>query len=331
MLPAHKKRNRVHQEAHGALVKNHGRAADGVEIDSLEKYRQAIEGCNKLVKAMSKRKLKATRDEDKIAEGMRRIKVLRLKLETYRHDHRGAPRAAEVDQAVAEQRSLLGVEKVWGRERDELIDEMKEHAAKRRTLQAHRNTLFQNVVRAFEDTLADLYGDFEGLGMRKPDGAWAETDDLPIDVPHEGPDTPSWTPVRKPDGIPDPGRTPGLTPPENLVDGGSFDDEQYVEDPPMPQEREQIVQDGVAIVICSAGRPKELEKTLKLLQRQAADLHGRTFVQVDPNDLAINEYRAVSNQFRWVLEPTGYNIEKNTGNMIPYFSFIISYFIFLKI
>ena len=113
--------------------------------------------------------------------------------------------------------------------------------------------------------------------------------------PQEPPDSPLRTPIRKPDGIPDPGRTPGLTP--ELVASESSEDEQIVK---YPQQiiQDGFIQDGFAIVICSAGRPKDLANTLKLLEPERRTLFGRILVQVDPNEACINEYRDVSTRFK---------------------------------
>ena len=108
----------------------------------------AAELTEKLIRADS-------RDADTIAEGERQINALKRKLETYKKDHRRAPAAAQVDQAVAERGVLLANENGWGERYAEILTKLRDHAAKRRFMQARKNVLFQCVTQAFEDTLMD--------------------------------------------------------------------------------------------------------------------------------------------------------------------------------
>ena len=62
-----------------------------------------------------------------------------------------------------------------------------------------------------------------------------------------------------------------------------------------PQAR-RVVQDGYAIVVCSAGRPQDLSKTLPMLLEgdENDDIRSRICVQVDPGDPDIDEYKRVA-------------------------------------
>ena len=62
--------------------------------------------------------------------------------------------------------------------------------------------------------------------------------------------------------------------------------------------KEQTIKDGYAIVICSAGRPKDLAKTLQVLMAKDAnnEIRPRIYVQVDPLDPEIAEYEQVTAQ-----------------------------------
>ena len=114
-----------------------------------------------LVKGMDQVKRKAARDEDTVAEGMRRIDALGRKLTTYKYEHRQAPRAAAVDQAVADHDMALKMESDWGKDVDEFLQKMTEFNKRRRMLQQQQNvSLFEKVGRIFEETMVDPEGTF---------------------------------------------------------------------------------------------------------------------------------------------------------------------------
>ena len=141
---------------------------DGNAIDCLEKYRDLMVRRSKLAELTEKLIRADSRDADTIAEGERQINALKRKLETYKKDHRRAPAAAQVDQAVAERGVLLANENGWGERYAEILTKLRDHAAKRRFMQARKNVLFQCVTQAFEDTLMDPDGDFVGRGQDPP-------------------------------------------------------------------------------------------------------------------------------------------------------------------
>ena len=145
-------------------------SADEVEIDSLAKYRQVITVCGSLAKIMGR--LNAPRDAVKVVEGMRRVTAMRLKLRTYKDAHRHAPRASKVDQAVAEQNALLLTEEVVEAAHDKLVMQLMNNTAKRRALQALKNSLFDSTAQIADDAIMD------------PEGLGAEPDEDPP-TPHE--------------------------------------------------------------------------------------------------------------------------------------------------
>ena len=129
-------------------------SADDVQIDTLDKYYEVTNVCDKLKKAMSKNA--AQKHAERVAEGMRRVGAMTMKLKDWQKANRQNPHANEMDPLVAKQVGLLKDEAALENEHDRLMIKLEKNIAKLKKVEEHKDGIFDSVVKIADSTIDGL-------------------------------------------------------------------------------------------------------------------------------------------------------------------------------